>query len=130
MPAKAKPEKDSDAHHVPTLHELWASTKGHLQHIQDETAETLVYSVLKQAVGTYFNVTRSTVDFQLSAGIVDFKELNFLPAAREMVTKSLHEAGLPLKLTMLQIGGVHIENFYTSDLLDGDIDHALSITVS
>jgi hypothetical protein len=127
MPGK----QDEAPPHAPgvSFHDMWASAKGKLQHLRDETAETFVYGLLKQAVGAYFPMSRHTVDFQLSEGIIDFKQLNFLPAARDMVTQQLHDAGLPLKLVLLQIGGIHIENFFTSDLLDGDIDHCLSITL-
>jgi hypothetical protein len=112
-----------------SFQDMFHSASEGVGHLRDEAAETVVYEILKRMLAKYFHLKRHTITFKLSKGRIDIHELEFLPAARDMITESLHDADIPLKLSMLQVHRLSVENFFASDVVAGHMDHELTIKI-
>jgi hypothetical protein len=110
---------------------LYHSAIADIGHLRDEAAESIVYEILKRVLGKYFHLgsRKDTFEFRLSKGQITIHHLDFLPAARDMMTQSLNDAGIPLKLATLQLRKLTVENFFASDMVAGLIDHALNVKI-
>jgi hypothetical protein len=99
-------------------------------HLRDEALEAAVYSALQIALGDKVALQRSGIDFVLDQGIIDISNLKLTPKGMDMVSEILAENDLKLAVKHAFVERIHIENFFASDLLDGDFDKALKIQVS